>query len=113
MTDNTPTQTPTPESSLSGTVTTLTAGQLIRAARQKKGVHLAVLSVNLKVPVRQLEALEADQHDSGKGPVFVRALASSVCRQLQMDPAPVLALLPQAPGSDAIASRQHGAFAIL
>lgn len=73
----------------------LTAGQMIRAARLHKGMHLAVLSVNLKVPVRQLEALEADQHDTSKGPVFVRALASSVCRQLQIDPAPVLAALPQ------------------
>lgn len=74
-----------------------TAGQLIRAARQKLGVHLAVLSLKLKVSVRQLEALEADEHDLSKGPVFVRALAASVCRQLNMDPAPVLALLPQAP----------------
>jgi cytoskeleton protein RodZ len=77
---------------------TPTAGQLIRSARQKQGLHLAVLSLHLKVPVRQLEALEADQHDLVKGPVFVRALASSVCRQLRMDPLPVLALLPQAPG---------------
>ena len=73
----------------------LTAGQMIRAARLHKGMHLAVLSVNLKVPIRQLEALEDDQHDANKGPVFVRALASSVCRQLQIDPAPVLAVLPQ------------------
>lgn len=72
-----------------------TAGQMIRAARLQKGMHLAVLSVNLKVPIRQLEALEADQHDTSKGPVFARALASSVCRQLQIDPAPVLAVLPQ------------------
>lgn len=96
MTDNTPAEILTPESSLAGAETALTAGQLIRAARQKMGLHLAVLSVNLKVPVRQLEALEADQHDPSKGPVFIRALASSVCRQLRMDPAPVLALLPQA-----------------
>jgi cytoskeleton protein RodZ len=97
MTDQALQETPTSES-LTGSVTALTAGQLIRAARQKKGVHLAVLSVNLKVPVRQLEALEADQHDPGKGPVFVRALASSVCRQLLIDPMPVLALLPKASG---------------
>lgn len=71
-----------------------TAGQLIRAARMAKGMHTALLSVTLKVPVRQLEALEADQYDAFKGPVFVRALASSVCRHLQMDPTPVLALLP-------------------
>jgi cytoskeleton protein RodZ len=73
----------------------MTAGQIIREARLQKGVHLAVLSVNLKVPVRQLEALEADQYDVSKGPVFVRALASSVCRQLQIDPTLVLSLLPQ------------------
>ncbi len=72
----------------------VTAGQLLREARQKAGVHLAVLSVTLKVPVRQLEALEADDLDPSKGPVFYRGLASSVCRHLQTDPAPILALLP-------------------
>ncbi len=74
--------------------TPVTAGQLLRAARQKAGVHLAVLSVTLKVPVKALEALENDQTDPQKGPVFARALASSVCRHLRMDPVPVLALLP-------------------
>jgi cytoskeleton protein RodZ len=58
-------------------------------------MHLAVLSVTLKVPVRQLEALEADELDPGKGPVFYRGLASSVCRHLQTDAVPILALLPQ------------------
>ena len=72
----------------------LTAGQLLREARQKAGMHLAVLSVTLKVPVRQLEALEADELDLAKGPVFYRGLASSVCRHLQTDPTPILALLP-------------------
>ncbi|WP_293749678.1 helix-turn-helix domain-containing protein [Limnohabitans sp. Rim8] len=76
-------------------VLAVTAGQLLRKARLEAGIHLAVLSVTLKVPVRQLEALEADQLDPGKGPVFYRGLASSVCRHLQTDPAPILALLPQ------------------
>lgn len=71
-----------------------TAGALLKAARQAAGVHLAVLSVNLKVPVRQLEALEADQYPADQSPVFARALASSVCRQLRIDPAPILALMP-------------------
>ena len=71
-----------------------TAGQWLKAARLRAGVHLAVLSVNLKIPVRQLEALEADQYQLDQSPVFVRGLASSVCRQLRIDPAPVLALLP-------------------
>jgi cytoskeleton protein RodZ len=73
----------------------VTAGQLLRKARLKAGIHLAVLSVTLKVPVRQLEALEADELDPSKGPVFYRGLASSVCRHLQTDAAPILALLPQ------------------
>ncbi|WP_300555406.1 helix-turn-helix domain-containing protein [Limnohabitans sp. Rim8] len=76
----------------------MTAGQMLREARMKAGVHVAVLSVNLKVPVRQLEALEANAFDADKGPVFYRGLASSVCRQLNLDPVPVLALLPRPSG---------------
>lgn len=71
-----------------------TAGQLLKAARLRAGVHLAVLSATLKIPVRQLEALEADQYQLGQSPVFVRGLTSSVCRQLRIDPAPILSLLP-------------------
>lgn len=71
-----------------------TAGRLLREARLKAGVHLAVLSATMKVPVRQLEALEADELDPGKGPAFYRGLASGVCRHLQTDAAPILALLP-------------------
>ena len=73
----------------------ITAGQVLKQARLKAGVHLAVISLALKVPVRQLEALEADQYLTDQSPVFVRGLASSVCRHLRIDAAPVLALLPQ------------------
>lgn len=76
------------------TISPSTAGALLKAARQQAGVHLAVLSVNLKVPVRQLEALEADQYPADQSPVFARALAASMCRQLRVDPAPILALMP-------------------
>ncbi|MEY2783737.1 MAG: Cytoskeleton protein RodZ [Pseudomonadota bacterium] len=72
----------------------VTAGALLKAARQAAGVHMAVLSVNLKVPVRQLEALEANHFPAGQSPVFARALVCSVCRQLRTDPAPILALMP-------------------
>jgi len=71
------------------------AGLLLRQAREQAGMHLGLLSVALKVPVRQLLALEADDHAQLSGPVFTRALASSVCRQLKIDGTPVLALLPQ------------------
>lgn len=58
-------------------------------------MHLAMLSVTLKVPTRQLEALENDQYDAFKGVAFVRAVAQAVCRHLGIDSAPVLAGLPQ------------------
>lgn len=76
----------------------LTAGQMLRQARLKAGVHLAVLSVQLKVPVKQLEALEDDLLDPRKGPVFYRGLTASVCRHLGVDAAPILQLLPRLSG---------------
>jgi cytoskeleton protein RodZ len=72
-----------------------TAGKLLRQAREAAGLHIAALAVSLKVPVRKLEALEADRLDLLPDAVFVRALASSMCRALKVDPAPVLERLPQ------------------
>jgi cytoskeleton protein RodZ len=69
-------------------------GALIKAAREKEGLHLAILSVNLKVSVKQLEALEADQFDKLIEPVFARALAAKVCRMIKLDPTQVLSLMP-------------------
>lgn len=77
--------------------TPASAGLLLQQARERAGVHLGMLSVALKVPVRQLMALEADDHAQLSGPVFVRGLANSVCRQLRIESAPILALLPQGP----------------
>ena len=94
------------EDSSDATPTARTAGQMLRQARQAKGVHLAVLAVTLKVPVRQLEALEADQYDAFKGgATFLRAITSSMCRHLGIDAAPVLALLPSAVSSMAAPRR--------
>ena len=39
----------------------VTAGSLLREARAAAGLHIAALAVSLKVPVRKLEALEADR----------------------------------------------------
>lgn len=71
------------------------AGALLRQAREAAGVDLPALAVALKVSVKKLEALEADRYEQLPDAVFVRALASSVCRALKVDPAPALALLPQ------------------
>jgi len=73
----------------------MTAGALLRRAREAAGLHVAALAVSLKVPVRKLEALEENRFDELPDAVFVRALASSVCRTLKIDPQPILERLPQ------------------
>lgn len=72
------------------------AGAMLRAAREAQGMHLGALAVALRVPVKRLEALEADQHDALPDLVFVRALAATVCRTLKVEADPILAKLPQA-----------------
>lgn len=78
-----------------GGATGPTAGMLLRQAREAAGMHIAALAVSLKVPVNKLEALEADNFTALPDAVFVRALASSVCRTLKVDPSAVLERLPQ------------------
>ena len=72
----------------------LTAGQQLRRAREAAGLHIAVLAVSMKVPVKKLEALEADQWGELLDAVFARALAASMCRTLKIDSAPVLKKMP-------------------
>jgi cytoskeleton protein RodZ len=68
---------------------------LLREAREAAGLHIAALAAALKVPVKKLEALEAGRYDELPDMTFARALASSACRQLKVDPAPVLVQIPQ------------------
>ena len=73
----------------------VTAGALLRQAREASGLHIAALAVAMKVPVAKLEALEADRFDLLPDAVFARALASGVCRALKVDARQVLDKLPQ------------------
>ena len=70
------------------------AGSLLRRAREAEGLHIAALAVALKVPVRKIEALEADRLHELPDIVFARALASSACRALKIAPEPIMTLLP-------------------
>lgn len=68
---------------------------LLKQAREAAGLHIAALSAALKVPVKKLEALEAGRYSELPDLTFARALASSACRQLKIDPAPILQQIPQ------------------
>jgi cytoskeleton protein RodZ len=74
------------------------AGSLLRAARERQGMHIAALAAALKVAPRKLELLETDRYDELHDATFVRALALSMCRALRIDAQPVLSRLPQAGG---------------
>jgi cytoskeleton protein RodZ len=76
-----------------------TAGAMLRAAREERGLHIAALAAAIKVPQRKLEALESDRYEQLLDLTFTRALAQTVCRSLKIDAQPVLDRLPQVPGT--------------
>lgn len=81
---------------MSGDSTHMSAGDMLRQAREAHGLHLDMVAAALKVTPQKLAALESDDIEALPDPVFARALAASVCRALRIDPAPVLAKLPGA-----------------
>ncbi|MFN7726184.1 MAG: helix-turn-helix domain-containing protein [Rubrivivax sp.] len=76
-----------------------TAGGLIRAARERQGLHIAALATAIKVSPRKLDALENDRYAELPDATFTRALAQTVCKTLKLPAGPVLALLPAAESS--------------
>nr|WP_255578125.1 helix-turn-helix domain-containing protein [Comamonas sp. CMM03] len=67
----------------------------MRQAREAAGMHVSSLADVLKVPVAKLQALEADDWQALPDAVFTRSVALSICKALQVDAAPVMALLPK------------------
>lgn len=69
---------------------------MLRAAREKQGLHIAALAAAIKVSPRKLDALEHDRWHELPDATFTRALAQTVCRTLKIDARPVLDKLPAA-----------------
>ena len=67
---------------------------MLQQARIAAGVEIEPLAAVLKVSVRKLQALEAGQLNNPSEMTFTRALAASVCRQLRIEPGPVLNAWP-------------------
>jgi cytoskeleton protein RodZ len=83
-------------------------GALLRQLREVQGFKLDQLAQALRVTPAKLEALEADRLDELPDAMFARALALAVCRQLKVDAAPVLALLPSQDVSRLAAKNERG-----
>ncbi|VWX63682.1 Cytoskeleton protein RodZ [Burkholderiales bacterium 8X] len=85
---------PSAPPTLPGDRSHMSAGDMLREAREAHNLPQDVVAAALKVSVAKLEALETDNIDALPDPVFARALAASLCRALRIDPAPVLAKMP-------------------
>ena len=67
-------------------------GALLMAERRAQSLSLGDIARQLKLSVRQVEALERDDHDAIAGMVFVRGFLRNYAKLLQLDPEPLLAL---------------------
>ena len=77
------------------------AGDALREARERFGLSVADVANRLKFAPRQFEALEANDFARLPEMAFVRGFVRSYARLLELDPAPLLAALPQAPAQAA------------
>lgn len=76
----------------------MSAGRLLREARERQGLHIAALAASIKVTQKKLEALEANRFGELPDATFTRALAQTICRALKIDGAEIMRLLPPPAG---------------
>ncbi len=90
------------------------AGELLREARDASGISVADVARQLKLGVRQIEALEADDHAHLPGPTFVRGFIRNYAKLLQVAPEPILdayrRAAPEAPEQVIVAQEDQVSF---
>lgn len=65
-------------------------GEMIRSARQSRGMSLAELSMTTNIMLDKLKALEEGRFEDLPEPVYVRAFIRSAAKALDVDPAPII-----------------------
>ena len=73
------------------------AGARLTAERRNLGLSLGDIARQLKLSVRQVEALERDDYAAFAGPVFVRGFLRNYARLLNLDPDVLIAAATPAP----------------
>jgi cytoskeleton protein RodZ len=73
------------------------AGARLTAERRNLGLSLGDIARQLKLSVRQVEALERDDYAAFAGPVFVRGFLRNYARLLNLDPDQLIAVATPAP----------------
>lgn len=72
----------------------LSAGKILAAARRRQNLSLGDAAQHLKLGIKQLEALEADDYDKLPGRTFVRGFIRNYAKLLQIDAEPLLDSCP-------------------
>src|SRR3977135_4712369 len=66
------------------------AGAALLMERRRQGLSLGDISRQLKLSVRQVEALERDDYSGYKGPVFIHGFIRNYAKLLGLDPEPLI-----------------------
>jgi cytoskeleton protein RodZ len=85
------------------------AGAALLMERRRQGLSLGDISRQLKLSVRQVEALEHDDYSGITGPVFVHGFIRNYAKLLNLDPDPLVraadqVLHPPVPASEPVAA---------
>ena len=70
-------------------------GQLLREAREARNLRIEDMARHLRLSVRQVTALEEDDHDKLSGDVFLRGFIRNYARFVDLNAASLLEKLPQ------------------
>lgn len=66
------------------------AGAALLQERRRQGLSIGDISRQLKLSVRQIEALERDDYSAYKGPVFIHGFIRNYAKLLGLDPDPLI-----------------------
>lgn len=70
-------------------------GHILRKARIAKGMSIEDVSRQLRLSVQQIEAIEKEDFDKLPGRTFLRGFIRNYANFVQLDPIPLLQLLPE------------------
>lgn len=70
-------------------------GHLLRKARVMKGMSIEDVSRQLRLSVQQIEAIEKENYERLPGRTFLRGFIRNYANLVQLDPIPLLQLLPE------------------
>ena len=70
-----------------------TPGKYIREHRERQNMSIEQLAAATKIPLNQLQLLEADDYEALAGPVFVKGFLRVCSRSLNLDEQTVIGLL--------------------